>query len=285
MSYNLLLDTELFEHNWKFINCKYVNGVLVSTDKVFGIEQELVLPDPTKLYLRFTYKTLNISIKDVKVGVQTGDVLHANKKVPRWNKEQKLSIIEDSMQEKVKLHLIFESDTKINQVQIKEPILCDLNSLHKSTWLKIVLDRVIKYRYGYSYINEYKTSTIEYTDTNFAGTNIEKSKIGSILKTQKKLEIDLGAKFIKGNYYLVKLDFEEINNLGEIFFKYGVIESAREDNEQIWLVFKANGLDKLNLIIEPNDVMDYQINLKHLLIINITKMKLLKNDVKFLPFI
>lgn len=217
--------------------------------------------------------------------MQTGDVLHANKKVPRWNKEQKLSIIEDSMQEKVKLHLIFESDTKINQVQIKEPILCDLNSLHKSTWLKIVLDRVIKYRYGYSYINEYKTSTIEYTDTNFAGTNIEKSKIGSILKTQKKLEIDLGAKFIKGNYYLVKLDFEEINNLGEIFFKYGVIESAREDNEQIWLVFKANGLDKLNLIIEPNDVMDYQINLKHLLIINITKMKLLKNDVKFLPFI
>jgi hypothetical protein len=133
MSYNLLLDTEFKQNNWKFINCRLENGMLISTDKVFGIEQELTLPDPTKLYFKFTYTALNPSLKDIKIGIQTNDVIHVNKRFIRWNKTQNISVVENVEQENIKLHLIFESDTKVNKVCIKNPILMDLVQQGKST--------------------------------------------------------------------------------------------------------------------------------------------------------
>jgi hypothetical protein len=81
------------------------------------------------------------------------------------------------------------------------------------------------------------------------------------------------------------LDFKEINNLGDIYFQYGVLKSSRIEDEQIWLVFKANDNLNLQLVIESNDALDYKINLKHLMIIDITNLKLLKNDISNLPFI
>ena len=55
--------------------------------------------------------------------------------------------------------------------------------------------------------------------------------------------------------------------------------------EQCYILFRANDDTKLKLIIEPNDVLDYQINIKHIMIIDITTMKLLKADIPYLPFI
>ena len=158
MSYNLLLDTKFTESNWKFTNCRYENGYLISTDKIFGIEQELILPDPTKLYFRFNYITKNITIKEVTLGIQNGSTLNVCKKYPKVDKKQFISLIDIAKQEKIKLHLIFESDINNNKVEIYDPILCDLNYLHKSTWLKSILDRVIKYRKGYQYTNLYTTN-------------------------------------------------------------------------------------------------------------------------------
>ena len=96
------------------------------------MEQELILPDPTKLYFRVNYRVLN-KIKEVKLGLQNGTTLEIDKQIPRLNKQQKISLIDYAKQEKIKLHIIFESDTDINRVIIKEPILCDLNHLHKGT--------------------------------------------------------------------------------------------------------------------------------------------------------
>lgn len=285
MSYNLLLDTEFKQNNWKFTNCRFENGMLISTDKVFGIEQELTLPDPTKLYFKFTYTTLNPSLKDVKIGIQTNDVIHVNKRFIRWNKTQKISVVENVEQEKIKLHLIFESDTKINKVCIKNPILIDLVQQGKSTWLKSILDRTIRYRYGYAYKNLFKTSELKEDLEEFKNLNIESAKIGSIVSLKNKEIINLNAKFIRNQYYLAKLDFKEINNLGDIYFQYGVLKSSRIEDEQIWLVFKANDNLNLQLVIESNDALDYKINLKHLMIIDITNLKLLKNDISNLPFI
>jgi hypothetical protein len=85
------------------------------------------------LYFRINYIIDNISIKEVKIGIQNNDVLTINKKTPKLRKKQLISVIDNAKQEKIKLHIIFESDIDINKVQIEKPILCDLNYLGKST--------------------------------------------------------------------------------------------------------------------------------------------------------
>lgn len=285
MSYNLALDTQFKNNNWNFINCSYKDGCLVSTNKVFGIEQELVLADITRLYFRVNYKPLTIGLKRATIGIQNDDVLEVQQQIPKLNKNRAISIVDDIKQEKIKIHLIFESTEDINEVNIEKPILADLKHLNKSTWIKPLLDKVIHYYNGYVYNNEYHASEIKPTTTDFENLDLDSGKIGSIIKVNSSKEISLSAKFINGNYYLAKLDFEEINNLGNITFKYSSAKSVRYDNEQIYLIFKANDRDQLKLLIESNDVLDYQVNLKHIMILNITKMKLLKNDILLLPFI
>ncbi len=285
MSYNLLLDTSFKNNNWKFINCEYKNGYLYSTESIFGIEQELILPDPTKLYFRCKYKIENIDIKEVKIGIQINDILYIDKKTPKLQKEQLISVIDDVKQEKIKLHIIFESTIKTNIVEIKEPLLVNLNLLHKSTSLKFILNNSLKYREGYHYKNIYNTLEIKPESQDFINYPLEKAKTGSILKTKEKINIKINAKFNRGEYYLIKLDYKEINELGNIQFKYGSIASMQFGKEQIYIIIRAEDKNDLELIIEPNDILDYQINLKHIMIININKMKLLKSDVPYLPFI
>ena len=285
MSYNLILNSALEDTtNWKLINCTLDHNILTSNKKVFGIEQELILPDPTKIYFRVNYKVLS-PIKEVKLGIQNGKVLGINRQIPRLNKLHKISLIDIAKQEKIKLHIIFESDKEVNKVLLQEPILVDLNHQKKSTWIKSILDKVLKYRIGYEYTNIYNEKEITKDIEDFKDINLEKAKIGSILSTKENIGINLNAKFIKEHYYLAKLDFEEINRFGNIYFKYGFIKSKRETSDQIYLLFRANEKDNLELIIESNDVFNYELNLKHLLIIDVTKMNLLKEDIPYLPFI
>lgn len=284
MSYNLLLNTTFEPYNWEFINCTFKNGILTSTDKVFGIVQKLVLPDPTKLYYRINYKCFS-KINEVKLGIQNGSRLGINRQIPKVGKNYKISLIDLATQEQVKLHLIFESNEQINKVQIFEPILIDLNHLNKGTWLKSILDKTIKYRSGYAYNNLYCTGEIKPTLDDFKNINIEDAKIGSIIHSKENIKIPLTAKFIKGNYYLAKLDFKEINKFGKIYFKYGILESDNEINEQLYLVFKAAEDNELTLNIDANDVFDYMVNVKHLMIIDITKLHIINDDIPYLPFV
>lgn len=282
MSYNLLLNTEFKEnHSWKYTNCKYENGKLISNSKVFGIEQELILPDVTKLYARINYLIIKGNIKDVYIGIQNKDVLNVDRKAGKLNKKQKISVIDVAKQEKIKFQLIFESEEDINEVQISEPLLIDLNYLHKSTWLKFILDRTVHYISGYTYQNEYKVSEIKPKDFDIG---LKDAKIGSIISTKENIEIELEAKFNDKAYYLVKLDLEEINQFGKTYFKYGVIKSTNI-KDQCYLVFRANQKDKLKIVIEANDILDYKVNLKHILLTNITKLNLLKSDIPYIPFV
>lgn len=285
MSYNLLLNTEFKNNsNWKYINCEYKDGYIESNSKVFGIEQELILPDPTKLYARITYKIDSISIKEVKIGILNGDVLNINRRVPKYKREQKISVIDIAKQEKIKVMIIFESTKDINRVYLKEPLLIDLNYMNKSTWLKLILDRTVHYIGGYTYENIYNTSEIKPDSIDFIEYGLEDAKIGSIISLKETKEIEISAKFIINSYYLIKLDFEEINKFGKVYFKYGVIKSVII-NDQTYLVFKADSTNKLKLILESEDVLPYQINLKHILLIDITKLNLLKADIPYIPFI
>lgn len=284
MSYNLLLDTRFESNKWRFINCTYEEGKLISNKKVFGIEQELILPDPTKLYFRCSYFVQVKSIKEVIIGIQNKKILDIDKKYPKINQWQNISVIDNTKQEHVKVHLIFESDEDINIVHIKEPILVDLNHMHKSTWLKIILDRTVDYLPGYIYNNEYKELELSEANEDFNVLNREKGKIGLIIKEKENKEVKLSAKFIVDRYYLVKLDFEEINQLGKIYFKYGFKKSTR-DKDQIYLVFKAKENEELKLTIEPNSELPYWLNIKRIMLLDITNLNLLKEDITNLPYI
>ena len=284
--YNLLLDTKFTNknNNWKYNNCEYKDGYLISSEKVFGIEQELVLPDPTKLYLRFNYKVLTSCIREVKVGIQIKDRLEIDKRLPKINKLQKLSVVCDSKEEKINVHLIFESTEKVNKVFIEKPILVDLNLLHKSTWLKLILDRTVCYIDGYNYTNIYPRSELVALSRDIQPLNPEEAKIGSIISVNETKSVKINAKFNDNTYYLAKLDFEEINRYGNISFKYGVLKSKRV-KDQLYLVFKANSFIDLKLEVEPKEKLDYKVNLKHIMIVDMTSTSLDKTDLPYLPFI
>ena len=84
MSYNLLLDTEFKQLNkrWKLTNCEYQNGYLISSAKIYSIEQEIVLPNPTKLYFGLDYICFSKDIKKIYCGIQINDILEVNVKQP-----------------------------------------------------------------------------------------------------------------------------------------------------------------------------------------------------------
>lgn len=285
MSYNLIINSDFKTNtNWKFNNCYYKDNSIISTNKIFGIEQELILTKKTKLYLRTLYKSLSQNIYDVMIGIQNGDILTIDRKIPKYNHQQSISVVDNATSEKIKIQIIFQSLEKDNIVEIKEPILVDLKELKRSTWLKLILDRSIKYLPGYTYTNIYPESEIKPNLLDFKDLNLLPAKTGSIFRSTENKKIAINAKFIDKNYYLVKLDLNEINKLGNIYFQYGVIKSIKADN-QIFITFRATKDITLYLVIEPTDVLDYRINLKHLLITNITKMNLQKEDIMTLPYI
>lgn len=282
MGYNLLNDTSFKENNWELVNCEIKNGILESTSKVFGIKQELVLPDITKLYFRINYQTLNQEVHNVKIGISNNEVLHIAEKTPKTNKKQIISVVEQTKQEKIVVYVIFESSVEKNEVKINEPLLVDLISQNKSSYLRPILDKVLKYQYGYSYKNLYKESEITIDNEDF--TNKEKAKVGIITSIVDKKEFKIDFEFTPNRYYLVKLDFKEVNRFGDMFFKYGVRMSTKV-GEQIWLLFKGAENKELYLILKNNEVYDYKVNLKHIMILDITDMGLLTKDIEYLPFL
>lgn len=278
MNYNLILDSNFKAGNhWKYNNCEYKDGYLLSNNKVFGIEQELVVPSDSKLYFRINYMIDNISINNVKIGVQYSKKLECNEKIPKLRKQDKISVVCNSKEQKIKVHIIFESTTDINKAYISEPILVSLNYLDRSTWLKFLLDKTISYREGYSY-----TNLLDYSECNYE--DLEKVKVGTLFKSLEKKEIEIDTKLTENTYYLIKLDIKEINQLGNIYFKYGVLKSTKKDS-QLYLVFKGRENLKLSLCIEPNDVLPYQVNLKHIMLLDISKLNLMADDLTYLPFV
>ena len=281
MQYNLLFDTQFKTNNhWRFINCELNNGYLVSNNKIFGIEQDIILPESSRLYLRFIYNILNSNISKITCGIQCGNKLFVSTKIPKQNKNDFISLIEENSTQKIKIHLIFESTKVNNAVIVKFPLLSNLNKLHKSTWVKSFLDKDIKYIDGLIYSN-----ILDYTDIKPEIFNLEKAKVGSIISTLDNIQLEISAKLIKGNKYLLKLDYSEINDLGNIFITYGILKSIKLDDNQIGLIFKADGSNKLVINVKPNDILPYQVNLKHLMIIDIENLSIEKEDIPYLPFI
>lgn len=289
MSYNLLLDTNFqkIDTRWKLTNCSYDRGYLIGNSKIYSIEQSITLPDPTKIYFSLDYICLDPNIQNVWVGIQSKDVLEANKKKPKTHKRVRLSVVDDIKVETIKLIFIVEAKEENTKIYIDSPLLIDLNYLGKSYWAKWALDGTLKFRNGYCYSNLYKENEITLTNQDFKNSNLTniKAKIGilstlNINKTQMPIECSLK----RDSYYLVKLDYKEVNNYGQIYFQYGEITSDYIEDEQLYIIFKANG-NHLQLVLENDSELKYSVNLKHLLIINMDNLNIDLGDISHIPFV
>lgn len=290
MSYNLLLDTNFTKvgKHWKLTNCTYENGYLNAVDTIFSIEQEIVLPDPTKLYFGIDYICFDKNIKSIYCGLFTEDgELKAVRKKPAIRSRKRISTVASLKVEKVKVMIIIESKVPDSRIYIDGPILIDLNHQHKRDWPKWVLNKCLDYRYGYNYINEYKESevTIDNEDFKSPYTNTIEANTGIIAQIKENDWFKISNDFKDGHYYLVKLDYYHLNDYGNVYFQYGEITSTELGEDQLYILFRGNKKDNLILKMENDEVLPYLVNFKHLMIIDITNINLEEDDILHLSFI
>lgn len=292
MSYNLLLNTNFTNtdklKHWKLTNCEFKNGYLISNDTIFSIEQEIVLPDPTKLYFSMDYICFDKNIKNIFCGIQTKDILEATKKKPKLNKRKRISVVDYTKEEKVKVIFICESLVKENHIYIDSPLLIDLSCHNKDWWPKHVLNKCLDFRYGYEYDNLYQYgSEIQINNPDFSSpyTNTEEAKIGILASITESDWFCVSHKFEPDHYYLLKLDYEQLNTYGNICITYGEQHSTELNGSQLFILFKANSKDEIRVTLDNKEKLPYLLNLKHILLIDLTNLKLEEDDIRHLPFI
>ena len=292
MSYNLLVDTEFkqLDKHWKLTNCQYQNGYLVSNSKLYAIEQEIALSDPTKLYFSIEYICFNSNIKKLYCGIQIGDVLEASAHKPTLHRRKRISVIDSSKKaEKIKIKLIIEAKTADTKIYIDSPLLLDLSYHKKDHWPKWMLDKSIDYRRGYEYSNLYaKGSNIQVDNPDFISskTKIESAKTGIIAHVTQADSFMIPYDFKTNHYYLLKLDFEELNKYGTIAAKYGEISSMQLTDNQFYMLFKTDLFSSyLYITVNNSEALPYLVNIKRLLLIDITDARIDADDLIHLPFV
>lgn len=291
MNYNLLLDTNFqtldTQSTWKLTNCRYDNGYLIGESKIYSIEQTLTIPTTTKIYFGLDYICLDPNISNVLIGIQSKHILEANRKTPKTHKRKRISIIND-VKDTIKLIFIIESKVENSRIYIDSPLLVDLNYLGKSCWARWALNKSLVFRQGYCYKNIYKQNELSLDNPDFQSSYLINKKattgIISTLNGNRAL-LTIQAPLNPGSYYLVKLEYEEINNYGQTYLKYGEFLSEPLGNTQLYLIFRANSHNSLELMIENEEELKYSINLRHLLIINIDKLNIDVGDIPHIPFI
>ena len=114
--------------------------------------------------------------------------------------------------------------------------------------------------------------------------NEEDNLIRCVIIYPEPMDFEIMAKLSNNTRYLLKLNYEEVSQLGEISFQYGFLKSTKIDN-QVYITFRANETDKLILHIKPSDVLPYQVNLKHMLLIKMSDTSIRKEDIQYLPYV
>lgn len=291
MSYNLLLDTTFKKLNkhWKLTNCEYQNGYLVGKDKYYSIEQEIVLPDPTKLYFAIDYICLTKNIEKIYCGIQIDNTLEADIRPPKLHRRKRISVVNSNKQaEKVIVKFIVEATLPDTRIYIDSPLLVDLSYHDKDWWPKWMLNKTLDYRYGYDYSNIYNYGaefTLSNTHPLELPNYLEEGNVGILAHIKNDTSILIKHDFKKDHYYLLKLDYEQVNNYGDILATYGEINSVNIDNSQLYIIFKADTHNLLHLILKNSIELSYIVNLKRLLLVDLSDMCIDLDDIPHLPFI
>lgn len=290
MSYNLLLDTNFnkIDKHWKLTNCHYRDGYLISNSKVYSIEQEIALPEPTKLYFSMDYIAFDKNIEKVYVGIQCDGALYSTVREPKFDKITRLSVVYPVNCESIKVKFIVESKTQDSRIYIDSPMLIDLITQNKEFWPIWMLNKVLDYRYGYDYENLYKECNISLDNEDFISpyTKTEEAKDGIIAYVKDEDWFKISFPMIKGNWYLVKLDLEQINNYGDLYLSYGEKVSCSSYNqEQLYLPFVADGTQQVIIKMKNYEPLDYIVNFKRVLVIDLTNKSFEEQDIPHLAFI
>lgn len=130
--------------------------------------------------------------------------------------------------------------------------MIDIVANNKKLWSRTILDKILDYRYGFDYINEYHQSelTLNNPDIKNSFENICNGIIGTVVSVTDKNIAQFNFNGIKNHTYLVKIDYYLANDYGKINLSYGNIGSQSLCDTQQYLVFKYNGVDKVTLTIE-----------------------------------
>lgn len=294
MSYNLLLDTNLDKINsdksqWKLTNCSYRDGYLIANNSnVYSIEQKIALPDPSKLYFSMDYIAFNKDIKKIYIGILCDDVLQSVVKRPRFDKRTRLSVVYPTQCEQITVKFIIEANQPNTKLYIDSPMLIDLHAQRKEFWPKWMLNKVFDYRHGYTYENLYKECEISIDNDDFTSpyTQTEQAQVGIIahIKESEWFKVDFEQQ--QGRYYLVKLDLEEINNYGEVYLQYGEKTSWSLDKQgQLYMHFVSDGQHGIRIKMRNDEQLDYLINFKRVMVIDITDKTFEEQDIPHLLFI
>ena len=234
------------------------------------------------------YICFDKNITSIYCGIQTGKVLEANKKKPRLNRRKRISVVDQVDCEKIKVILICESREKHSKIYIDSPLLVDLSRQGRDWWPRWMLNKTLDFRYGYEYDNLYSYgSEIKISNPDFSSTftKREEAKTGILCKIIEDDWFKVTHNFKPDHHYLLKLDYEQINTYGDIYISYGEFISTIIDSSQQYIVFKANLNDEIRIKLNNKEKLPYLINLKHILLVDLTNLKIEEDDIRHLPFI
>ena len=234
------------------------------------------------------YICFDKNITSIYCGIQTGKVLEANRKKPRLNRRKRISVVDQVNCEKIKVILICESREKHSKIYIDSPLLVDLSRQGRDWWPRWILNKTLDYRYGYEYENIYTYgSEIKIDNPDFSSpyTKTEEAEVGILATITENDWFRVSHNFEEDHYYLLKLDYEQINEYGEIYVLYGDVSSTILNTDQLYIIFKANSKDEIRVKLDNNEKLPYLINLKHILLLDLTDLRIEEDDIKHLPFI
>ena len=63
------------------------------------------------------------------------------------------------------------------------------------------------------------------------------------------------------------------------------VSSTILNTDQLYIIFKANSKDEIRVKLDNNEKLPYLINLKHILLLDLTDLRIEEDDIKHLPFI
>lgn len=174
--------------SWKLINCDTIADRHISGSGIFGLQKELILKNPQKVYLRASVEIKGIA--RVTVGIVDGDTAYSHTKAVRSGKSKSISVIHNCKKKEIKAIIIIESYEKKQEVCINDIII---ETIGMSGVSKFTLDKIA-----------YKENDIE---------NLYCGSIGKISTTTKKRQ-EVDCNLQNGERYLFKVLYDEITDCG-----------------------------------------------------------------------
>lgn len=278
--------------------------IIQSTSRLFGITQDFLIFNSTRLYFGLKVK-IKRPVSKISVGIKCGTELHiCEYKSLITNKWQVLSVMADIDVDtfdltKYSVYLLSEALYNASEIEIKEPMLFDAKATGHYYSLKSSLDE-IPYIDGITYKREINNCI--FSGHSFVGKywGVKKQPVDDILWDGKNgLTFTISREgsvyqqlpLFNGHQYLIKIAYERINGKGDcrLFvndrgFKFDSVASG-----QVIVKFEAKPDNSIKLIFTNVDgVVPMVCYIRDIMMIDLTVQGLTKlkdDDIQRLPYL